>query len=665
MNNAEPLGLGIDAGGTFTDGAVVNLRTGEVLSKSKTPTLKDDLAAGIRLCLDQLDPSLLSSCVLASLSTTFATNAIVEGKGARAGAVLLGFDDYDVAGVQAERKIAVPGRHDVRGREVEPLDAEALREALRRLVDCEQVQAIAISGMGGALNPAHELEARRIALRETGLPVVCGHELSMELNAIKRGTTAYLNARLLPVVVDLIHAVEGELRARCITAPIVVVRSDGSLMSAREALSHPIHTIFSGPAASAIGALYLSGLEDAVVVDIGGTTTDILFAEGGEIGISKGGSVVSGFSVSTPSVAGYTTGFGGDSHVRRDRMGRITIGPERVVPICVLSSMSGAVDSELERMQSGPSGYLCQPVEFYLLGWVAPGADLTARERQVLGVLQDGPKSRGRISELIGCPDPSLIPVDRLERAGIVMRSGLTPTDVLHAVGRMDRWNGEASRLALNLYARDLGITPADMSSRVLCGIRERVVCEMMTGTLDHKRSGKARIEKIREFVGIFTGAESEYIKLSASYVRPVIGIGAPVAAYLPDACRAFGMDPVIPEHSEVANAVGAVAGRIIVRARASVDPMEIGYSVHTPLDCRDFDELAPAEEYAAARVREYVESRVRDDYEGLLFRYDTDRHHRTALTVDGGNALVDSTVSCTAVCISIPSRSVATGPEQ
>lgn len=654
---SDSLGLGIDAGGTYTDGVIVDLHKGQVLSKFKTPTMKDDLPGSIRNCMESLDAELLAHCSIASLSTTFATNAIVERKGARAGVILLGYDDHDSNRVQADNKRIVTGKHDVRGREVDPLDEAGLRAAINSLVNDVKVEAIAISGMGGVKNPAHELTARKIAMHECSLPIVCGHELSMELDAIKRATTAYLNAKLLPVVVHLIHAVEGELIARSVKAPLVVVRSDGSLMSASEALSNPIHTIFSGPAASAIGALYLSGLKDAVIVDIGGTTTDILFAKDGVISMTRSGSVVSGFAVSAPSVSGHTTGFGGDSHIRRDILKRITVGPERVIPISYLALKHQSVLDDLRRMLDEIPDPLCQPTDFYVKGWMPLTAEASEREIRIIAALEDGPKSIVDLAKLSGCDYPSLLSVDRLDRMGVISRAGLTPTDILHAEGRLDVWNTTAAKLAVELYASDMGVSQDELSTVVMEAVRNKLSKEIIEGTLENGVKGPYVPGRFTSFAKTLADIKSDYICFRVNTVQPVIGIGAPVRAYLPDVCNQFGAEPVIPPHAEVANAVGAVAGRIALKSKATVSLSSDGnYLVHTQLDFKSFHEITEAENYAVSQVRKILTKRVHDDYPGLRFRYDIKADRQNAESMDA-LVFIETSIVGMAVCISISSK--------
>ena len=132
-----------------------------------------------------------------------------------------------------------------------------------------------MAGYFAVRNPAHEQAVRDLIFELTGKPVSCGHDLAWRLDAPRRALTAVLNARLIPVIQQLIHAVHGLLAEKSITAPLMVVKGDGSLVAEDTALARPVETILSGPAASVVGAHHLAGEDDVFVVDMGGPTTDI------------------------------------------------------------------------------------------------------------------------------------------------------------------------------------------------------------------------------------------------------------------------------------------------------------------------------------------------------------------------------------------------------
>src|SRR5699024_2430721 len=132
----------------------------------------------------------------------------------------------------------------------------------------------AVSASFSIRNPLHEQRAAELVAALTGKPVTCGHELAASLGAPRRAMTAALNARMIAYVQQLIEAVRGLLRRHRIPAPLMIVKGDGSLVSADSAMLQPITTVLSGPAASVNGAMLLSGRRNLIVADMGGTTTD-------------------------------------------------------------------------------------------------------------------------------------------------------------------------------------------------------------------------------------------------------------------------------------------------------------------------------------------------------------------------------------------------------
>ncbi|MFP4541795.1 MAG: DUF1638 domain-containing protein, partial [Opitutales bacterium] len=226
----EGVGLGIDAGGTYTDAALYDFADRSVLAAGKGLTTPHDPSVGVAEALEALPADRLRAVRLVSLATTFATNAIVEGKGCRVGLLLAGYDAWSVERIPHRPLRTVPGAHGADGEERTPLDEAAARTAIRELVETEEVQALAIVGAFACRNPAHEARLRTIAADLCHLPVVCGHELSNELGAIERAVTAALNARISPVVVELVRSVEAVLARAGAEAPLTIVRADGSLV---------------------------------------------------------------------------------------------------------------------------------------------------------------------------------------------------------------------------------------------------------------------------------------------------------------------------------------------------------------------------------------------------------------------------------------------------
>ena len=215
------IALGIDTGGTYTDAVLVELDN-KILNEAKSLTTRRDLSIGIGKAVAATfrDQDIRPEEVdLVALSTTFATNAIVEGQGSAICLLLVGYDPELIRQYNFQRELVtqdvvyLQGGHDVVGDEAAPLDEAAAREAI--ITRIGKVEAFAVSSYFGVRNPAHELRVRELVQELTrptdgdGLPtpVTCGHELTSRLNSVRRATTAALNARLIPLLQELIATV--------------------------------------------------------------------------------------------------------------------------------------------------------------------------------------------------------------------------------------------------------------------------------------------------------------------------------------------------------------------------------------------------------------------------------------------------------------------------
>ena len=273
-----PILLGIDTGGTYTDAVLYDEGLGRVVTAAKALTTRHDLAVGIHAAAEAVLTSSgvePASIALVSLSTTLATNALVEGQGGRVGLVLRRLRRGGrVEGRNrrcASRRPLHPDRAavtDAAGRACGTLDLPALDRAISGLED--SVAAFAVAGMFAVRNPEHEIAVRDRLRERTGRPVTCGHELSSRLDGPRRAMTCVLNARLVPTIQRLLDAADRTFSALGVSAPMVVVRGDGALVGAAVARVKPVETILSGPAASLVGASHLTGARDALVSDIGG-----------------------------------------------------------------------------------------------------------------------------------------------------------------------------------------------------------------------------------------------------------------------------------------------------------------------------------------------------------------------------------------------------------
>ncbi len=165
------------------------------------------------------------------------------------------------------------------------------------------------------------------------MPIVCGHELVSELGYLERTNTAVVNAGLLPIIDNFVKAIKTILDELHIDAPVFVVKGDGTISKIDAVKNTPIDTVLSGPAASIIGAINLTGVENAVVADMGGTTTDIGVVRNKRVELSKDGAQVGDWKIRIKSAKLYTYGLGGDSEIKVED-GQIQVGPERILPSC-------------------------------------------------------------------------------------------------------------------------------------------------------------------------------------------------------------------------------------------------------------------------------------------------------------------------------------------
>nr|WP_246272823.1 hydantoinase/oxoprolinase family protein [Oricola thermophila] len=577
------LSLGIDTGGTYTD-AVIHDETRGVIAKAKALTTRHDLAIGIGEAMEKV---LAESAVeagrigLVSISTTLATNALVEGQGGRVALVMIGFEeaDLDRAGLKealgSDPVVFIEGGHDAHGR-ANPLGLAALESALPGLRD--EVSAFAVAGYFAVRNPEHEIAARDLIRARTGLPVTTSHELSARLDGPRRALTTVLNARLIAMIDRLIVAAEARMTAAGIAAPLMVVRGDGSLVSADFARARPIETILSGPAASLVGARYLTGADNALVADIGGTTTDIAILDSGRPRIDPQGASVGGFRTMVEAVAMRTFGLGGDSEAGLAEGGlkpEIRLGPRRLVPLSLLAHLHGdSVKRDLERQARAPFPGRNEG-RFALKAGVPEklAAGLSRPERELFSRLGDAPQPLDR---LIGAT-AELATLDRLVARGLALIGGFTPSDAQHVLGRFMHWDREAARLGAVLFARRKDrygnpIAPdAETISRRVVERLIRLSAERILETAFAEDGLDGAALAASQPVQRALDGERGIARLALSLDRTLIGLGAGAAACHPDAGALLATPTTVPEHADVANAIGAVVGQVRVTVVAEI----------------------------------------------------------------------------------------------
>ncbi|MBZ9868675.1 hydantoinase/oxoprolinase family protein [Mesorhizobium sp. CA15] len=625
-----PLFLGIDTGGTYTDAVLWSEEggpKGKVLAKAKSLTTRHDLAVGISGAVDAVleqsrtDPA---SIKLVSMSTTLATNALVEGQGGRVALVMIGFSEADLArdglktALGTDPVVFCPGGHDVHGNAAK-LDLSGLEAALPELG--RSVSGFAVCAYFATRNPAHELAARDLIRDKTGLPVTASHELSAKLGGPRRALTTLLNARLISMIDRLVAATEGFLAKRGIAAPLMVVRGDGALVSAAFARQRPIETILSGPAASLVGARHMTGLDDAMVSDIGGTTTDVAVLDGGRPRLDPEGATVGGFRTMVEAVAMRTFGLGGDSEVTLEDGAldpKILLGPRRLVPLALSGMVHGeAVTVELERQLRAPNPGRMDG-RFALRTGVPDrlAAGLTGPEAKLYETIGATPLALDRLL----ASNAQNATLNRLVARGLVHISGFTPSDAAHVLGKQANWHAATARLGAELFARrrdgrgqTIAATPEEISQRVLVTLtRWSAEYILETAFAEDGLDGAATVA--HALVQRAVDAHPGIARFTVALDRPVIGLGASAPLHYAGLPPLIGNGCIVPEDTDVANALGAVVGQVRVSAEARVSqPKEGLFRLASGQTVRDFTEEDKAIEAAQADVRALAADRAKD----------------------------------------------------
>ncbi len=652
--------LGVDTGGTYTDAVLIEDET-RVVGAAKALTTRHDLAIGIGAAIRSVltqSGRRAEQVALAALSTTLATNALVEGQGGRVGLVSIGFRPEDLSrhgvseALNGDRALAISGGHSHAGTEAAALDIAALDRFLRD--QDGTVSGYAVAAQFATRNPAHELEVARVISERTGTPVTCSHQLSARLNGPKRAVTAVLNARLIGMIDRLISRAEAMLRDLGITAPMMVVRGDGALMSARQARSRPIETILSGPAASIIGAHWLTGVESALVSDIGGTTTDVALIQGGKPRIDPDGARVGRFRTMVEAVAMRTTGLGGDSqvHLRASGLsGGVLLGPRRVVPVSLIATEAPDVVHDVldAQLRFGIAGE--NDAKFVQAVSGLPRGGLDEREQRLLDRIGDrvctaGDVLRSRMEQAA---------LNRLVDRGHVMVAAPTPSDACHVLGHLDSWDRAAAEKALELLSR----RRIGSGDRVAAGSRELaefIVLQLTKQTADtlleavfaqepatHDESPEALVHHPLLAMGL--SGHRGLVALDAALNIDVVGLGASAPTYYPAVGKRLNCRVILPDYAGVANAIGAVAGRIVFRRSGTVtSPSEGKYRAHLANGPTDFSDPDSALALLEAELKAETRSAALAAGADELY-FSTERDIRTA-RVESREVFVEGTLS-------------------
>ena len=641
--------LGLDTGGTFTDAALLDKQSRTVLATAKALTTQADLSVGVGKAIETVlaewggDAAAISRVIL---STTLATNSVVEGVGGRVALVLIGFD-ADVlnraglgAAINQDPVLQIAGGHKADGSEQAVLDITALTEELTKLDG--QVSSFAVAGHFATRNPCHEKAVRDHLSKTTGLPVTCSHELTNALGGPRRALTTVLNARLIGLLDRLIKSTSLQIEQLGLNCALMVVKGDGTLLQADYARTRPVETVLSGPAASISGAAFLVGKEDVIVADIGGTTTDIARLRGGIVQTSADGAIVGGWRTNVEAAHIRTFGLGGDSVVSvngRDLKGGICLGPRRAIPLSLLSTHQPKIKGVLreqtkQAIAQGTDGRFVQA----MVQAEAVPKWLTRSEIKLLHQLIE--LGVAPLAD-IATTQVALGAVDRLITRGLVMLSCFTPTDAVHVLGRFDKFDICSAELGAELLARQksgsgsqIAADGMEAARMVIDALTNHSAVALMDAALADDRTANAITGQMKnkpnqnEYLvsssDVLRGAVTEgrdraddgtktAVDIALELSLPLVALGASAATYYPAISQRLSAELIVPDHAEVAGAVGAAAGDVRQRVEVLVTQPSSGlFRVHLasgPHDVKSREEAlalarAAAETSAEARAK-------------------------------------------------------------
>lgn len=704
------IGIGIDTGGTCTDGVIYDLEEKKILAAAKTPTTRENLTEGIGRILDLLPAEQVRMAETIALSTTLATNACVENKGGRGRLIFLGIDreSVDWAGKRFglpmdDTLIFIECKETLRGEILREPDWQQVEVRLKEeLKNCQAAGIVEL--FAGGTGAALEKKTREIVER-MGIPTVCGYELFQEKNVVGRGAGALLNARLIFVIAEFLKAVKEAMRQRNIRASIVIVRSDGSLMNEEISVKRPIETLLCGPVASVMGAAELHQVTEGVVVDMGGTTTDISLIRNGRPIRAEGGITVGDWRIYVKGMYVDTFGLGGDSEVLL-KDGRITLGSRRVMPYCMAAARYPKILAVLAREKMAKVKRSSWRKNVYVgLKDITQKETYSEFERKVAGIFYNNPMN---LVELEQEHQISLVPdnLKRLIDEGVLMPCGITPTDAMHVLGDYTGYEAAASRDALAVLGEILGMSMEETGRAIYEQVRRKLYCNiarillwdkypslkkagvndamesLVEGLYEEAASpenGKAESSaperkgngegdssapecKGNEEAGGMSPQRKGFLDMGLRCEVPLIGVGGPIGVFLKDVASMFGTTALIDEYSNVANALGAIVGNVEVAISMEIQPNPEDDSFRVTGNGESFiaDSLEEAIEQAASAAKELAEAEaLRRGAAGdkLVFRREYEPVE--AVTAYGGGIFISARVTVFAGCSREEARAV------
>jgi len=531
--------IGIDTGGTYTDAVLLDASNETVLATAKVPTNHHRLALSTAEALANLlakAPVEKEAIAQLALSTTLATNAVIEKKGARVAAFIIGYVKHFKLPITAT--VFIKGGHDIAGKEVEDLDIDTIVDTIQGLRN--EVDAYAVCSAMSMANPSHEMVTDKAISMLDPKPVFCSHTVSQHTGMHERAATAALHAKLMPLMQDFIEGVEAAMSSNDLHCPVVLITGNGEQIAISEAAKQAGITVASGPACTA-GFGASQDIDFALVVDVGGTTTDIAMIENGEMVLSADGCKVGEWQTHMEAVDMFTGGVGGDSHVQVNDDGTMELGPGRVIPISMAKGFPGCKNWLGTELRSKCISLL---------------PDFNANAQQddplIYTLTANGPSTADSIRQKTGF---SGVPLNKrleyLARSQVILETGFTPTDALHVLRKISIGDASQAEAGAEVLAEILGMDTIRFCEKIIRMTEDKIE-NLLIDYVIHKYWGKS----LTNFIS--TRNDHPMLGVKFSMKVPLIGIGAAARYFLPQVADRLGTVVDFPKYCEVGNGVGA-----------------------------------------------------------------------------------------------------------
>ncbi len=529
--------IGIDTGGTYTDGVLLDTETRKIVHRVKEATTHHDLGIGVGRTLTSLLGEDISPGDVQRLavSTTLATNAIVEGRGARVGLFVFGYVRHFKLPIIAN--IFLKGGHKITGEEDEPIDIEGLVDTIQGLKD--EVDSYAVCGAMAIKNPAHELVAEEAISMLDPKPVFCSHKVSDHPGMRARAATACLHAKLMPLMVGFLSSIQLSMLKTKISCPVTIICGNGKGASLDQAVERAAITMASGPAATArFGCT--AGEPTALIVDVGGTTTDVCMIRDGQPVLNNEGCLIGQWQTHVEAIDMYTAGGGGDSHVICSPENQVALQTSRVQPLSMTTNLPD------------PSAWLGCGLKNAIVMPVTGLDDQTIADDEILTRLQQSPATLQTLAEETSFSGILLEKhLEQLVYQQQVQMAGFTPTDALHVQGKLNIGNADQARAAAEILAAALNLDVDSFCARVISET-EKTIETIILDYLGRKIWDDAQAAPF------LNRRNNELFSVDFAVKIPIIGIGAAARSFLPGVAKNLQTTVRFPDYYEVGNAIGA-----------------------------------------------------------------------------------------------------------